>query len=160
MKHPESFKPIWGGTLVLVTALYLSFGVFGYMAYPLMLFPVIEIWEEIAGRSGASAGGLRQSLSWNAARSLLVVFTGILAMFIPKLTILLALIGASGSTMLAFVLPTSFKLKLRWHDMTLLEKLREAACFVIGVAGGSVSTLHAFKDLRNAYFEEVAAGGL
>jgi len=195
MKNPDSFKQIWGGTMGIVTALYMFFGVFGYVAYrpfiediilanlphihltiavklcfclglyltyPLMLFPVIEIWEEIAGRAADTTKSFKQSLLWNSARSILVILTGVLAMYIPKLNLFIALIGASGSTMLAFVLPTSFKLKLRWSDMTTLERLREGVCLVIGVTGGSISTIAAVKDLRDAYIDEslkVAAGG-
>merc|ERR1712217_197502 len=147
----------------LTIVVKLCFCVGLYLTYPLMLFPVIEIMEEMGGRTAIEGASLMQTLSWNSARSMLVISTGVLAMYIPKLNLFIALIGASGSTMLAFVLPTSFKLRLRWSDMTALERVREGLCLVIGVTGGSISTIAAIKDLRDAYVQEAlktAAGSV
>lgn len=135
-------------TIPLTIVVKISFCIGLYLTYPLMLFPVIEIWEEMAGRT--SEKGCRQSLLWNTARSLLVCISGVLAMYVPKLNLVVALIGASGSTMLAFTLPSAFKLKLRLQDMSWFERMREAICFTIGLVGGTISTLAALKDLREA----------
>jgi len=142
--------------LTIVVKTCFCFGL--YLTYPLMLFPVIEIWEEMAGRTAYDGATWKQTLGWNSARSMLVIMTGILAMFIPKLQLFIAFIGASGSTALAFVLPASFKLKLRWNDMTPLERIREATCVIIGITGGTISTIAAVRDLREAYVQDSQLG--
>jgi len=184
MKDVTKFRFVWGSALALVATINTLFGFLGYMAYrgevadiiisnlpqsnttslmkvslclglfctyPLMMFPVIEMLEEFLGRAGDAVPA-----KWNAMRSSLVLGTGAVALLVPKFSLFIALVGASGCALLAFVLPSAFHLKLRYEQMSALERLREASCICMGIVGSILGTMSAIADMRAAFAAEPA----
>ncbi|KAF2357477.1 Amino acid transporter transmembrane domain [Trinorchestia longiramus] len=114
-----SFKGIVN--IILVTKALLS--------YPLPFYAAVEIIERSYFRGkpttvGPSALDLDGELKvWALAlRTLIVVGTILMAIFIPHFAILMGLIGSFTGTMLSFIWPCYFHLKLKagqleWHDI-------------------------------------------
>mmetsp|Transcript_88142 Transcript_88142/g.247934 ORF Transcript_88142/g.247934 Transcript_88142/m.247934 type:complete len:611 (+) Transcript_88142:174-2006(+) len=131
------------------TMVKVAFCVGLFFTYPIMMFPVIELFEEFLGRA-SSARSCGSTAKWNAMRSAIVLATGIVAALVPKFTFFIALVGASGSTMLALVLPSAFHLKLRYREMNFWQCWRECVCIGLGLFGGVLGTMSAVADLLKA----------
>eukprot|EP00418_Pyrodinium_bahamense_P046225 CAMPEP_0179209688 /NCGR_PEP_ID=MMETSP0796-20121207/104579_1 /TAXON_ID=73915 /ORGANISM="Pyrodinium bahamense, Strain pbaha01" /LENGTH=313 /DNA_ID=CAMNT_0020914647 /DNA_START=336 /DNA_END=1277 /DNA_ORIENTATION=- len=117
--------------------------------YPIMLFPVIELVEELLGRTADSTQA--DMVKRNALRASFVLVTGIVAHLVPKFGVFISLVGASASAALAFILPSLFHLKLRFGKMTALQRWRGVGYILFGVVGGTLGTLNAVKDLRASF---------
>jgi len=92
--------------------------------YPMQLFVVIDILEEwmlVRFHHDRITPTLLEHkvFSQNALRTLLVCLSGLVAFLIPRFGILMSLIGSVGSTLLQFVFPVSFELKLNWETLSL-----------------------------------------
>ncbi|GFQ68450.1 vesicular inhibitory amino acid transporter [Trichonephila clavata] len=86
-----------------------------------------------------------------ALRVLLVIFTMLLAITIPHFAILMGLIGSFTGTMLSFVWPCYFHMKLKRNDMTRWGVAWETFIICMGVSCGVVGIYSSAKALVAAY---------
>ncbi|GBN08514.1 Vesicular inhibitory amino acid transporter [Araneus ventricosus] len=86
-----------------------------------------------------------------ALRVMLVIVTMLLAITIPHFAILMGLIGSFTGTMLSFVWPCYFHMKLKRNDMTRCEVVWETSIICMGVCCGVVGIYSSAKALVAAY---------
>ena len=85
-----------------------------------------------------------------ALRFGLVLLTMFLAIGIPYFAILMSLIGSFTGTMLSFVWPCWFHLRLRWYKMKWYERAADIAIIVLGVIVGSIGIYYSAHALAQA----------
>ncbi|XP_071964511.1 vesicular inhibitory amino acid transporter-like [Antedon mediterranea] len=84
-------------------------------------------------------------------RSLPIVFTLVLAIYIPHFGVLMGLIGSFTGTMLSFVWPCWFHLKIKWHVTTWYYKILHFCIILTGTACGSIGLIYSIEALLLAY---------
>jgi len=111
-----------------------------FLTFPMMMFPVFEIFEH--------KWPLRQLLRVRAlevparilGRGLLVVLVTVFATLIPDFGLVISLVGALGCNAVAFILPTLFHLKVCYHKLGLVGKVRNVAIAAFGTLAMVVCT--------------------
>ncbi|CAH1776436.1 unnamed protein product [Owenia fusiformis] len=172
------FRPLFKITLVIVTALYISFGVSGYLSfgpetdaiitlnlpkgesldfalmvksclclalfftYPVMMFPVINILE-----SKIISNPKENLWKGNILRFSIVSLTGIIVLLVPNFANLMALVGAGCCTLLAFILPGIFHLKIFQGALTKWSWTLDVCIIVIGIVGTIIGLQDAIQRL-------------
>ncbi|XP_076468194.1 uncharacterized protein LOC143299009 [Babylonia areolata] len=118
----------------------LCLGVF--FTYPIMMFPVVKLLETYllpdAGKSVWKA---------NCLRFCLVVLTGFVVLAVPNFANLMALVGSSCCTLLAFILPGIFHMNIFRGSLTRSQLMLDWMLVVIGVCGTVIGTMDALKRL-------------
>jgi len=188
MKEPKAFGLVLDAGFIVMSVMFLSFGVIGYAGYgssispdsitlnlpqdsmitpitqfmlivsifctyPVQVFPVISIMETLLFHRVAwlnrQSGHMRE-WSRNALRTMLVVFTSLIAISVPYFSLFVSLVGALGSSSLAFVIPCVFHLKLfrgrSYRSIVICNYL----VIVLGVVGAVISTVITLRDLATA----------
>ncbi|XP_033104591.1 amino acid transporter AVT3C-like [Anneissia japonica] len=179
----SKFRKIFVLALVLVTTLYIVFGVCGYLSfgpeteniitlnlppglfpllvkgclcfslfftYPMMMFPVSRIIENIT-----TDDPLRNLNRGNIIRCSMVLLTGLIVLAIPNFTTLMALVGASCCTLLAFILPAIFHMKLCHETLTMRQLVFDWILIILGVVGCLIGTHDA---LHRMFSPEIPVG--
>ncbi|XP_004365126.1 hypothetical protein CAOG_00255 [Capsaspora owczarzaki ATCC 30864] len=119
----------------LVIAIFLSF--------PIQLFVVIDILEEAMFKRVSTH---RRLLKENIGRFLLCVLGAVIALTVPKFSLLISLIGAMGGSTLQFVLPSIFHLRL-FPESSTPRKALSIFYILFGLAGGSYGTYDTINKL-------------
>ncbi|XP_059174468.1 uncharacterized protein LOC131954738 [Physella acuta] len=153
-------------TVGLAINIFLCLGVL--LTFPLQMYPVIELAELFVfrpkktepdkdGKTNEKKNGSMSRVTdavhvatylhnevptWK--RNLLRLIIVLLAAGIAVLTrdffaYFTAFIGAVGSSVLAYILPCLFHLKLRWHELSLGIKVKDVVIVVFGVLASVVS---------------------
>ena len=101
--------------------------------------------------SGTSRG--RRYLTWwgLSLRLGLVLFTAAMAITVPHFALLMGLIGSFTGTMLSFVWPCYFHLRLRWYAMSRLARALDIAIIALGVVFGSIGIYYSGHALNRAF---------
>ncbi|XP_076329687.1 vesicular inhibitory amino acid transporter-like [Tachypleus tridentatus] len=86
-----------------------------------------------------------------ALRVLLVIFTMLMAISIPHFAILMGLIGSFTGTMLSFVWPCYFHMKLKWNELPWYTISWEVFIISIGSFCGVIGIYYSFSALVQAY---------
>lgn len=169
------FRPMFKGVLFLVTALYMLFGICGYLSfgdytesiitlnlpqgpmplivkaclcfslfftYPVAMFPVISTIER-----RLKIDPIKQYHFGNLIRLMMVLTTGIVVVAIPSFTTLMALVGATCCTLLAFILPGIFHLKIFGESITLAGKVLDYVLIILGIVATILGTIDALQRL-------------
>lgn len=172
------FKKIFIWTMMLVTALYITFGICGYLSfgpatnpiitlnlpkgkaldfalmvksflclamfftYPVMLFPAVKVLEGYFIHEPE-----KKFWKGNILRFIVVLCTGAIVIAIPNFTNLMALIGASCCTMLAFILPGLFHMIIFKGSSTLSLQAFDIFLILLGIIGAVIGNLDAFSRL-------------
>ncbi|GLD99797.1 hypothetical protein PINS_up008525 [Pythium insidiosum] len=194
MQNPQHFKPILISTVVILTTVYATFGVCGYLAfgdatkdvitlnmsdstgivtlvqlslciglfftYPVMLFPVFEVLQPFLRQRSVppthahvdsdneddaksksmdppvvERGPVSERLNF-VVRSSVVVLTAVLAVGIPNFGEFISFIGSTCCSLLAFILPACFHLRLvglqKVSIVTIARTILLLAMIVIG----------------------------
>lgn len=113
-----------------------------FATYPVQMFPVIAILEglvfsKVNGLKGLT--GMKLEMSRNVLRSLLVIITTIIAISIPYFSLFVSLVGALGSSVLAFILPCVFHLKL-FPNISKPKRIGNWMLAIFGVTASFVAT--------------------
>ncbi|KAH9423544.1 hypothetical protein DERP_003825 [Dermatophagoides pteronyssinus] len=84
-------------------------------------------------------------------RVLLVLFTMFMAVSIPHFVLLMGLIGNFTGTMLSFVWPCYFHMKLKWHTLDIRHIAWEVFIICCGILCGIIGIITSFTALVETY---------
>ncbi|XP_003388735.3 PREDICTED: amino acid transporter ANT1-like [Amphimedon queenslandica] len=118
-----------------------------FFTYPMMMFPVSEILEKRISCVSFSPSHFTGYLSGCILRILLVLVTGIIVLLIPNFSILMALVGSSCCTLLAFILPAVFHVKLFGKNIARFQFFFDILLILIGLIGAVIGTQDALSRL-------------
>ncbi|XP_067663949.1 uncharacterized protein [Haliotis asinina] len=113
-----------------------------YCTYPVMMFPVMKILERYTITDAD-----KNYWKGNILRACMVLCTGIVVMMIPNFANLMALVGASCCTLLAFILPGVFHLKIFSQSLSWPQKVTDFSLIAIGIIGTLVGSIDAINRL-------------
>lgn len=168
------FRSIFKWTMLLITTLYVLFGVCGYMSFgpdtnpiitlnlpsgifpflvksclcfslfftfPVMMFPVIQILEK--------RWNFFEAVRWkgNVLRFVMVFLSAVIVLIIPSFADLMSLVGATCCSLLAFILPALFHLKLFNKELTISQKLLDVSLIIVGLVGTFIGTIDSLKRM-------------
>jgi len=164
----EKFKTYLTNTIIGITILYITFGAAGYLSYgkdtrdiitlnlpndagfnfallvkgclcvslfftyPIMLFPVFSILEKKLSVSGTFYS--------TCLRLFVVLLTGLVVVKVPNFGELMALVGASCCTLLAFIMPALCHLVLFRDEVDTRSKVLDYTLVILGSLGAIVGT--------------------
>ncbi|BFZ24128.1 hypothetical protein BsWGS_27167 [Bradybaena similaris] len=101
-----------------------------FFTYPVMMFPVMKILEHYfipdAGKTVWKG---------NILRGLVVLLTGMIVILVPNFADLMALVGACFCTMLSFIMPGVFHMRLFKGNMSLKQLMFDWLLVIVGVLG-------------------------
>lgn len=119
-------------------------------ADPIMIFPVVQVLESTSWFQSLPIPPF-DNLNSYLFRATLVVFTMLVAMFIPRFSLFLSLIGSFSCTALAFILPTLFYLQLvtptNQERKARKDKVKGYIVLAFGIAGGATSFITTLVEL-------------
>ncbi|XP_071847513.1 uncharacterized protein [Apostichopus japonicus] len=169
------FRPLFKFVLCLVTLLYMTFGICGYLSfgehtesiitlnlpqgpmplivkvclcfslfftYPVAMFPVVSTIER-----RLKMDPVKNRTFGNFIRLVMVLTTAMVVIVIPSFTTLMALVGATCCTLLAFILPGIFHLKIFEGSISLSAKVLDYTLIVLGIIATILGTMDAVKRL-------------
>ena len=127
-----------GVSTIVILGLCLSL----YLTFPIMMFPVNEVMEDIfLGR------GSRQN---KVFRTFVVTMSATVAWLIPDFGKFLGLVGASVCSILGFILPCYFHLQtFDTSELSVWEQCVDYFLIVFGVGFAIVGTYNSVQDLMN-----------
>lgn len=114
-----------------------------YLTYPIMMFPIWHITEDLFSQLHDSA------IANTAFRCLLVVLTALVAYAVPNFGSFLSLVGSSICTILGFILPCYFHLAVMRKEMPYWQVGLDSLLMCGGVFFGIVGTYNSFQNLVN-----------
>ncbi|XP_050805745.1 vesicular inhibitory amino acid transporter-like [Gopherus flavomarginatus] len=114
----------------LKTLVNLCFLAKALLSYPLPFFAVTEILHTCISSSNHS--DYRAPLFIVVLRGLALLFTLLMALFIPHFALLMGLTGSVTGAAMTFLLPSLFHLKLKWGKLVFLEKCAAISLFIVG----------------------------
>ncbi|XP_070767167.1 vesicular inhibitory amino acid transporter-like [Enoplosus armatus] len=128
------------------------------LSYPLPFFAAVEVLEKSFFQDGGRAffpdcyGPGGQLKSWGLGLRIgLVVFTLLMAVFVPHFALLMGLTGSLTGAGLCFLLPSLFHLKLQWRNLLWHHVFFDVAIFVIGGICAVSGFIHSIEGLIEAY---------
>lgn len=128
------------------------------LSYPLPFFAAVDVLEKSFFQEGGRAffpdcyGGDGRLKSWGLSlRCALVVFTMLMAIYVPHFALLMGLTGSLTGAGLCFLLPSLFHLKLLWRKLLWHQVFFDVAIFVIGGICSISGFIHSVEGLIEAY---------
>ncbi|KAL7884436.1 hypothetical protein AOLI_G00072060 [Acnodon oligacanthus] len=128
------------------------------LSYPLPFFAAVEVLEKSLFQDGGQAlfpncyGPGGQLKSWGLSlRVGLVVFTLLMAIFVPHFALLMGLTGSLTGAGLCFLLPSLFHLKLLWRKLLWHQVFFDVSIFVIGGICSISGFIHSIEGLIEAF---------
>jgi proton-coupled amino acid transporter len=103
-----------------------------YLTYPIMMFPIWNIVEV----------HVQGSKSRKLLRAGVVVLSALIAYSVPNFGVFLSLVGSSICTLLGFVFPTYFHLKVMGKELSWWQWILDVCLFVGGILFGILGTYH------------------
>ena len=127
------------------------------LSYPLPYFAAVELIETALFQGKALTifpscmNDEKQLKIWAIAfRFGLVLFTMFLAIIIPYFAILMSLIGSFTGTMLSFVWPCYFHLRLKWYTLSRFERTKDIVIILLGFLFGGFGIYYSAHALVQA----------
>jgi len=114
-----------------------------YLTFPVMMFPIWNIAESETMRKSARV----------CLRSTVVVLSVTVAYMVPNFGKFLALVGSSICTLLGFVFPSYFHLRVVGNDLPLYQKCIDLFLLIGGLSFGCLETYRSVKDLMAGELE-------
>ena len=112
-----------------------------YLTYPVMMFPVHQVTEDLWS-------SLENQKVRVAFRASIVVLTAVVAYAVPDFGKFLSLVGSSICTILGFIFPCYFHLKVFWEDgLATWQIMLDVILIVGGIAFGALGTYDSFMTL-------------
>lgn len=117
-----------------------------YLTYPIMMFPVNEVIEDMFLQESSKPNRL--------FRFLVVLITALVAYAIPDFGKFLSLVGSSICTLLGFIIPCYFHLAVfERNELKIWEMTLDYILIIVGVLFGLIGTYDSFKNL---FVEDIA----
>ena len=132
-----------------ITQVCLIFAIFA--TYPVQMFPVTTVAEKLIFERYHGVTGVKLTWSKNLIRTVLVVFTSIIAVSIPYFSLFVSLVGALGGAILAYILPCAFHLKL-FKDQPMSSKIFNGSLGIFGIFASAVASSVTIYQLIVAVF--------
>jgi solute carrier family 36 (proton-coupled amino acid transporter) len=142
-----------GEAIVVVVELSYSIGL--YLTYPIQMFPAIQILEEsrvyrtmkrtLEGKTFDNELGPSYLF-----RTVLVLVTLLCATTIPKFGTFVAIVGSVSCSLIAFILPAAFSIKLHPEERTTRKTYIKWGMLLFGLIGGLVSLVVELEDLTQS----------
>ena len=140
--------------LTSLIQIFYCFGLLG--SYPMQAFPVYEILVRSAWyKSWRRCFKCR--LGWTKTylvRTLLVLFTFVIAVSVPKFGLFVNLLGALSGTVLAFVLPIMIYNKVFKNELSRCKEFVHFALVVFGVIVGTMASAISMFELIKAFGQQ------
>jgi len=176
MKRPTMMLPVLYSVMGIISCLLISFGSIGYLGYgsatqsiitgnlpdntwtliiklllcftlmvsfPIQMYPVIELFDK----------QIKNDKKWlwsTLMRTGLAIFASFVGLSLPHFGLFIGLIGAFGSSTLAFILPCAFHLKLFKLEATISVMILDWAILIFGLVGGIIGTVITIQQLVEA----------
>ncbi|XP_069809641.1 vesicular inhibitory amino acid transporter [Dendropsophus ebraccatus] len=129
------------------------------LSYPLPFFAAVEVFERSLFQEGTRSsffpncyGGDGRLKAWGLTlRCALVVFTLLMAIYVPHFALLMGLTGSLTGAGLCFLLPSLFHLKLLWRQLQWHHVFFDVSIFVIGSVCSISGFIHSLEGLIEAY---------
>lgn len=183
--HRSRFKSIFSYAMVAITMLYVVFGVSGYLSFgpetkaiitlnlpagifpgivkaclcfslfftfPIMMFPVVETIER---RFKIYSGDRMKGTLVRCASPVLVA---IIVLVIPSFSAIMGLIGATCCSLLAFILPALFHMKLFKGTLKHNQEVMNYVLLGLGVVGAILGTHDALARIGLVHSSRPHAG--
>ena len=141
---------------ILVTVVKIALCVILTCTFPIQLFPVTSVVEELVlrGRENKSTYWLEQ----NAIRAFEVICIAGVAVAIPLFGLFSSLMGAFSVSAVVFILPTLFYLKIFWSSIPTWDKALNLTIFVVGVIGSIIATVFDSVEIAQALSSGKSSG--
>ncbi|KAL4230317.1 hypothetical protein ACF0H5_010700 [Mactra antiquata] len=113
-----------------------------FFTYPVMMFPVMQIldgyliWEPENNKGKG-----------NVLRISMVLLTGFIVLMIPSFSNIMALVGATCCTLLAFTLPGLFHMSIFKGSLTRYQVFFDWFLIALGIVGAVIGTIDALNRL-------------
>ncbi|XP_062581065.1 vesicular inhibitory amino acid transporter-like [Saccostrea cucullata] len=125
------------------------------LSFPLPYFSTVEIIEQecfnLKNRFSSFSGDQHALKPWTVVlRFFLVIGIMLLAVFLPHFSILMGLVGSFTGTMLSFVWPCYFYLRIHGSKLLWYDKLVNWIVIVLGVAIGGIGMYYSGIALHHA----------
>lgn len=139
--------------LTSAVQMFYCFGLLG--SYPMQVLPAIDITEKTQAfiNSANPFKDINPYIKNIVLRTLLVLFTGMLAVVIPKFGLFINLTGAFSCTALAFILPVLMYNKVAADDLTPRRKQAHYAILAFGIICGTISFIMSLREIVQAFSE-------
>jgi len=133
--------------LTLSVQLLYCFGLLG--SFPMQILPAIDITEktEMFLNSGNPFKGFNPYLKNVVLRTVLVIFTGILAQVIPKFGLFINLTGAFSCTALAFILPVYMYNIVEGDSLPRNTRIAHNILIGFGTLCGTISFILSLQEI-------------
>ena len=124
-----------------------------FATYPVQLFPIISMAEQ-----SFLAKSQRQDKHWvfewkrNGVRTALVVTTSLVAIAIPHFSLFISLVGAVGCSLMGFILPCIFHLKLFQARRSMFQRVVNIILTIFGILASLISGTVTVIQLVEAFF--------
>ncbi|XP_062577527.1 uncharacterized protein LOC134239364 [Saccostrea cucullata] len=116
-----------------------------FFTYPVMMFPVMKLLENYL-----IVDAHKKILKGNLLRVFTVFMTGCIVLIIPNFANLMALVGATCCTMLAFTLPGLFHMCIFKGNLSIYQVIVDWTLVFLGVVGAVIGTIDALQRLHSA----------
>ncbi|WAQ99762.1 AVT3C-like protein, partial [Mya arenaria] len=123
-----------------------------YFTYPVMMFPVMKlldgylIWEPENNKCKG-----------NVLRVAMVLLTGFIVLMIPSFSNIMALVGATCCTLLAFTLPGLFHLSIFKGSLSRSQVMFDWFLMGMGVLGAVIGTIDALNRMATSQIHTIVA---
>ncbi|XP_039178616.1 vesicular inhibitory amino acid transporter-like [Crotalus tigris] len=119
------------------------------LSYPLPFFTVTKILHAYV----SPRDKVNYKSPWLAVllKSVLLLLTLLMAMFIPHFVLLMGLTGSVTGAVMTFLLPSFFHLKLKWEKLMPFEKCADISVFILGIFCTLAGLICSIKSLLEAF---------
>ena len=140
-----------------IIVINLIFVIKALLSYPLPYFAAVEIFEQALFKGKPKTifpvcvDSDNKLKVWGVALRLwLVIVTMLLAIFIPHFSILMGLIGSFTGTMLSFVWPCYFHLRIKWAQLKWYTRAGDIIIIILGFCCAAVGMYYSGHALVRA----------
>lgn len=170
----HKFRSIFKFAMLMITTLYIVFGVCGYMSFgpdtnqiitinlPPGVFPMlvklflcfslfftypVMMFPVIQILQKKCRRAADNYVIGNILRGMMVLVTGVVVTLIPSFSTLMLLIGACICSPLAFILPALFHLKIFRNSLSRSKRMMDYLLIAVGIFASTIGSIDAFKRI-------------
>ncbi|KAL2610140.1 hypothetical protein R1flu_028713 [Riccia fluitans] len=122
-----------------------------FFTFPIMMFPVHEIFERKLLFSDwfqkQTQSLLLETIWCNFLRGFIVLVVAGVAVMVPGFGVFISLVGSTACALLAFVVPAVLHMRVLWNETRLLTKVGDFALIICGVLFAIYGTYKSAVDI-------------